>query len=187
MGAPLAAINLSASTERQWQGILRPRGRIRVLRPTSRNGTMSGWDQDQDEAARHRARRLLSRSNSGFHRLRRKFAALRRWVDRRTLGKRLAVVIAVLAVIFAGCFGGLWWRLGAGSDQSRCGDAVARGRDRGQYRPRQYGRGRRHADRACRADPHRGAHPRHRGPRSRPRHRRQRAESRGETIRHRAV
>ena len=26
----------------------------------------------------------------------------------------LAVVIAVLAVIFAGCFGGLWWRLGAG-------------------------------------------------------------------------
>ena len=31
-----------------------------------------------------------------------------RWV------KRLAVVIAVLLVIFAGCFGGLWWRLGAG-------------------------------------------------------------------------
>ena len=31
-----------------------------------------------------------------------------RWV------KRLAIVIAVLAVIFTGCFGGLWWRLGAG-------------------------------------------------------------------------
>ena len=27
------------------------------------------WDQDHDEAAGHRARRLLSRSNSGFHRL----------------------------------------------------------------------------------------------------------------------
>src|SRR4029078_5054922 len=31
-----------------------------------------------------------------------------RWI------KRLVVVIAVLAVIFTGCFGGLWWRLGAG-------------------------------------------------------------------------
>src|SRR3979409_1868410 len=28
------------------------------------------WDQDHDEAAGHRARRLLSRSNSGFHLLR---------------------------------------------------------------------------------------------------------------------
>src|SRR5258708_8324760 len=27
------------------------------------------WDQDQDEAAGHRARRLLSSSNSGLHRL----------------------------------------------------------------------------------------------------------------------
>src|SRR3954447_3459609 len=27
------------------------------------------WDQENDEAARHRARRLLSGSNSGFHRL----------------------------------------------------------------------------------------------------------------------
>src|SRR3978361_1628544 len=30
----------------------------------------AGWDQDHDEAAGHRARRLLSKSNSGFHRLR---------------------------------------------------------------------------------------------------------------------
>src|SRR6478735_11983344 len=77
---------------------------------------ISQWDEDgwdQDEAARHRARRLLSRSNSGFHRLR-DFAALRRWVTGERWVKRLAVVIAVLAVIFAGCFGGLWWRLGAG-------------------------------------------------------------------------
>src|SRR6478735_10837987 len=77
---------------------------------------ISQWDEDgwdQDEAARHRARRLLSRSNSGFHRLR-DFAALRRWVTGERWVRRLAVVIAVLAVIFAGCFGGLWWRLGAG-------------------------------------------------------------------------
>jgi len=72
------------------------------------------WDQDQDEAAGHRARRLLSRSNSRFHRLGDNFAALQRWATGERWVKRLAVVIAVLAVIFAGCFGGLWWRLGAG-------------------------------------------------------------------------
>src|SRR6266568_1897050 len=33
MSAPLTAINLSAGTERQWLGILRPRGRIRVATP----------------------------------------------------------------------------------------------------------------------------------------------------------
>ncbi len=73
-----------------------------------------GWDHDQDEAAGHRARRLLSRSNSGFHRLSDNFAAMNRWVTGERWVKRLVVVIAVLAVIFAGCFGGLWWRLGAG-------------------------------------------------------------------------
>jgi len=73
-----------------------------------------GWDHDLDEAARRRARRLLSRSNSGFHRLSDNFAALNRWVTGERWVKRLVVVIAVLAVIFAGCFGGLWWRLGAG-------------------------------------------------------------------------
>ena len=74
----------------------------------------AGWDQDQDEAAGHRARRLLSRSNSGFHRLGDNFANLRRRITGERWVKRLAVVVAVLAVIFAGCFGGLWWRLGAG-------------------------------------------------------------------------
>jgi len=74
----------------------------------------AGWDIDQDEAAGQRARRLLSRSNSRFHRLNDKFSALNRWVTGERWVKRLAVVIAVLAVIFAGCFGGLWWRLGAG-------------------------------------------------------------------------
>ena len=72
------------------------------------------WDQDHDEAAGYRARRLLSRSSSGFHRLGDRFGSLRRWVSGERWVKRLAVVIAVLMVIFAGCFGGLWWRLGAG-------------------------------------------------------------------------
>ena len=74
----------------------------------------AGWDIDHDEAAHRRARRLLSRSNSRFHRLGDNFSAINRWVTGERWVKRLAVVIAVLVVIFAGCFGGLWWRLGAG-------------------------------------------------------------------------
>src|SRR6202165_889175 len=38
------------------------------------------WDQHHGEAARQRARRLLSRSNSGFHRLGDHVGALRRWL-----------------------------------------------------------------------------------------------------------
>ena len=72
------------------------------------------WDQDHDEAAGHRARRLLSRSNSGFHRLGDNIGALSRWLSGERWVRRLAVAIAVLMVMFAGCFGGLWWRLGAG-------------------------------------------------------------------------
>src|ERR1700716_1261417 len=72
------------------------------------------WDQDDDGAAATRARRLLSGSNSGFHRLGDHLGALRGWLARERWVRRLAVVIAVLMVIFAGCFGGLWWRLGAG-------------------------------------------------------------------------
>ena len=72
------------------------------------------WDQDHDEAARRRARRLLSRSNSGLHRFSDNLEALRRWLAGERWVKRLAIVIAALMVIFAGCFGGLWWRLGAG-------------------------------------------------------------------------
>jgi uncharacterized protein DUF3971 len=72
------------------------------------------WDQDHDEAACNRARRLLAGSNSGFHRLGDYFGALRRWLARERWVKRLAVVIAALMVIFASCFGALWWRLGAG-------------------------------------------------------------------------
>ncbi len=95
----MAAINLtiSAGTERQWQ-----------------EWDDADWDQDHDEAAGHRARRLLSRSGSGFQRLGDDLAALRRRLGGGRWVKRLAIVIALLAVIFAGCFGALWWRLGAG-------------------------------------------------------------------------
>src|ERR1700676_2073679 len=74
----------------------------------------AGWDHDHDEAAGHRARRLLSGSTFAFHRLGDHLGALRRWLAGERWVKRVAVVIAVLMVIFVGCFGGLWWRLGAG-------------------------------------------------------------------------
>src|ERR1700719_51734 len=74
----------------------------------------AGWDQDHDDAAGHRARRLLSGSNFAFHRLGDHLGALRRWLAGERWIRRLAVIIASLLVIFAGCFGGLWWRLGAG-------------------------------------------------------------------------
>jgi hypothetical protein len=75
----------------------------------------TGWDPaEHDEAAGHRARRLLSRSDSGFHRIGDNFTAINRWVSGGRWVKRVAVVVAVLAIIFAVCFGGLWWRLGAG-------------------------------------------------------------------------
>jgi Protein of unknown function len=72
----------------------------------------AGWDHD--EAACHRARRLLSSSNSTFHRLSDRIVAVKRWASSERWIKRVAVVIAALVVIFASCFGALWWRLGAG-------------------------------------------------------------------------
>src|SRR6202163_4326662 len=74
----------------------------------------AGWDQDHDDAAGHRARRLLSNPTSGLDRAGDYAGALRRWFATERWVKRIAIVIAVLMVIFAGCFGGLWWRLGAG-------------------------------------------------------------------------
>ena len=73
----------------------------------------AGWDE-QDEAAGHRARRLLSGSSSGIHRIGDRVGALRRWMIGERWVKRLAVAAAALAFIFVICFGGLWWRLGAG-------------------------------------------------------------------------
>src|ERR1700722_10262244 len=72
------------------------------------------WGHDHDEAAGHRARRLLSRSNSRLDRIGDKLAALQRWLAGERWVRRLAIVVAALMVIFAGCFGALWWRLGAG-------------------------------------------------------------------------
>src|SRR3982075_2335400 len=74
----------------------------------------AGWDQDHDDAAGHHARRLLSNPSSGLHRAGDYAGGLRRWLATERWVKRIAIVIAVLMVIFAGCFGGLWWRLGAG-------------------------------------------------------------------------
>jgi len=73
----------------------------------------AGWDHDHDEAG-HRARRLLGRSSLGFHRFGDRIGVLRQWLARERWVKRLAIVVAVLLVIFASCFGSLWWRLGAG-------------------------------------------------------------------------
>src|SRR6476661_536815 len=103
-----------------------PRHREAMARKTSPQGSSpradvqpspwddADWDQDHEDAACHRARRLLSGSNSTYHRLGDHLGAVSRWLAGERWVKRLAVVIAVLMVIFAGCFGGLWWRLGAG-------------------------------------------------------------------------
>src|ERR1700732_3018448 len=74
----------------------------------------TGWDQEHAEAAGRDARRLLSRPNSHLYAFSDRVRAFRRWVAGERWIKRLAVVIASLLVVFAGCFGGLWWRLGAG-------------------------------------------------------------------------
>ena len=72
------------------------------------------WDPDQEAAAGHRARRLLARSGSGLHRFGFGFGALRRRVGAGRWLKRTAVAVATVIIIFVGCFGALWWRLGAG-------------------------------------------------------------------------
>jgi uncharacterized protein DUF3971 len=74
----------------------------------------AGWDQDHDEAAGHRARRLLSKSDTRFRRLDDRFGALRRWLVGERWVRRLAIALAILMVIFGFGFGGLWWRLGTG-------------------------------------------------------------------------
>ncbi|MBR1086543.1 hypothetical protein JQ621_03545 [Bradyrhizobium manausense] len=71
------------------------------------------WDQDQEEEAGHRARRLLSRSGSGF-RIGDGFSAFRRMLPSSRWVRRMSIVLVSLIVIFVGCFGALWWRLGAG-------------------------------------------------------------------------
>src|SRR5260370_35906641 len=62
------------------------------------------WAHDHDEAAGHRARRLLSRSNSRLHRIGDNLAALPRWLAGEGWVIRLAIVIAALMAILVGCF-----------------------------------------------------------------------------------
>jgi hypothetical protein len=90
-----------------------PRAEVQSSLPDDANWDHE-HDHEHDEVACHRARQLLSRSNSGYHRLGDRVGALGRWLSGERWVKRLGIVIAVLIVIFAGSFGALWWRLGAG-------------------------------------------------------------------------
>jgi len=67
------------------------------------------WDHDHDEAAHQRARRLLSTQAAGLHGL----EDARRSHGGRLL-KRIGAIVAIVAILLAGSFGVLWWRLGAG-------------------------------------------------------------------------
>jgi hypothetical protein len=73
----------------------------------------SNWDREHDEACR-RAQRLLSTSDSRFYVFLDRLRSFRRWLARERWLRRLAIVLGSLLLIFTGCFGGLWWRLGAG-------------------------------------------------------------------------
>jgi hypothetical protein len=72
------------------------------------------WQAQHDEAAGRHARRLLSRSNARFYMFTDRLGSLRRWIAGERWVRRLAIFAASLVVIFTTCFGGLWWRLGAG-------------------------------------------------------------------------
>jgi hypothetical protein len=56
----------------------------------------------------------LASSNSAFHAFAYRLGTFRRRLAGQRWLRRLSIVLAALLVIFAGCFGGLWWRLGAG-------------------------------------------------------------------------
>ena len=82
--------------------------------PPSQWDDDAAWDHDHDEAAGHRARRLLSNSTSGLHRVGDTIDAWRRWLTGERWVRRLVIVVAAVLVMFGACFGALWWRLGAG-------------------------------------------------------------------------
>ncbi|WP_342722196.1 DUF3971 domain-containing protein [Bradyrhizobium sp. B097] len=88
--------------------------------PNPRAGTdFSQWEDDaawdeQDEAAGNRARQLLARSNTNLHRFSDFCSGMQRWLHRERWIRRIGLVLVVLVVMFATCFGALWWRLGAG-------------------------------------------------------------------------
>lgn len=69
------------------------------------------WDHAHEEDGRHRARQLLKRRGLGLHRI-------NEWSRRHAVGapwlKRIAVTLAVVGMVLAAGFAGLWLRLGAG-------------------------------------------------------------------------
>ncbi|ERF85207.1 MAG: methylglutaconyl-CoA hydratase [Bradyrhizobium sp. DFCI-1] len=73
----------------------------------------AAWDE-QDEAAGNRARQLLARSNNNLHRFTDFCSGMQRWLHGERWIRRIGLVLVVLVVLFATCFGALWWRLGAG-------------------------------------------------------------------------
>jgi hypothetical protein len=72
------------------------------------------WNAEHDEAACRRARRLLSRPDSRFYNFADRLGSWRHRLAGQRWLWRFAIVAVSLLVIFACCFGGLWWRLGAG-------------------------------------------------------------------------
>ncbi|HTO65136.1 MAG TPA: DUF3971 domain-containing protein [Bradyrhizobium sp.] len=72
------------------------------------------WEDAEDDAARHRARRLLSRSNSRLGRIVDALSALGRWAAGSRWVKRFGLALAALAVIVATLFVGAWLWLGTG-------------------------------------------------------------------------
>jgi hypothetical protein len=74
----------------------------------------ASWDHDLDEAAGHRARRLLSGPSAGIHGVTDRLSASHHWFSETRWVKRLAAVAGILILLIATSFGALWWRLGAG-------------------------------------------------------------------------
>ncbi|WP_246664385.1 DUF3971 domain-containing protein [Tardiphaga sp. P9-11] len=72
------------------------------------------WDHEHDEAGHHRARRLLSKKESGWHRFGDRLVAVRDWLSGGRWVKRIAAVLGILLIVCGVCFGALWVRLGAG-------------------------------------------------------------------------
>ncbi len=110
---------MGACIERQWQGIRRPRITIGIsigaaVNSSRRNGTTpTGIRIRKQRRAIGRAgccRVPIQASIVSVTGLR----SMRRWLAADRWLKRLAIVVGALAVIFVGCFGALWWRLGAG-------------------------------------------------------------------------
>ena len=62
----------------------------RVVQPSPLDD--ADWDHDQDEAAGHRARRLLARSSPGYHRFGDRLRAVGRWLASERWVMRLAIV-----------------------------------------------------------------------------------------------